>query len=159
MRTLPNLPISQFFTRYEVIEGAALPQRAVKLNWANINQYKETPFIHLCSFMDDIRREINRKFVSDMGKAEVGLKINAGFRCLAWELEQGRSGNSQHTIGAALDVVPTGCSRSMAIEIIKWLYDTKNKTYRGGLAIKYPTPTTIGFVHFDNRTNAARWTY
>jgi hypothetical protein len=164
-RSEPDRPVSTYFSLHEIIEGRALPAYAIKLNWQHFNEFDALRFGNLCAQLDQVRDYINDNFKSDTGADEIGLQVNAGFRCKAWELHRGRSGNSQHTLGA-LDVVPSGCSIELADEILADLdkkYSPRNVGWQGGFK-RYAA--TIGedggidrpgFAHFDNRGRVARW--
>ena len=162
MRTLPNRKLTNNFTLYEFIEGQ-LPADGIALNWKHINEMDQTRFLQAAIHAQSIRDLINREFKSDTGAAEIGLRITSGFRCKAWELKQGRSGNSQHTV-AAYDAQPTNCSNDQAVAIIAWLHNRFKRTYVGGLAMKKATIekgkyVKVGFIHFDFRGHVARWEY
>ena len=77
------------------------------------------------------------------------IKINIAFRPLFWELKQGRSGNSQHTLGKAADI-KSKLSPKQLQSVIERLIK-QGKLHNGGLG-KYNS-----FTHYDVRPNPARW--
>jgi len=162
MKTLPDRKLTKNFSLYEFIEGQ-LPPQAIELNWRHLNEMDLAKIEQAAQHAQTIRDLINQEFKSDLSHKEIGLRITSGFRCRAWELAQGRSGNSQHTI-AAYDCQPTNCSNEQAVGILAWLHNRFKRTYVGGLAIKKPTVekgkyTKVGFIHFDFRGHVARWEY
>lgn len=78
------------------------------------------------------------------------ISINIGFRPKWWELEKGRSGNSKHTKGQAVDIVVSGMTPFKVSWAIEELID-EGKIKQGGLKA-YNT-----FVHYDIRGYNARW--
>lgn len=159
-----NEKLSEHFTLYEFVEGKALPREAVDLNWQNLNLNLIPRFRELCERLECVRADINERFGNENKGKTVGLQINAGYRCKEWELRQGRSGLSQHTI-SAVDVYPTNCSKELANKILEYLekkYWDKNIGWYGGFAVGYGKPKGAynqGFVHFDIRKSVARWYY
>lgn len=164
-RSIPDRQLSENFSLYEIIEGKAMPAHAIKLNWQHIADFNESRFVDLCREMEGARSYINANFKSDTGAEEVGLTVNAGYRCYDWEIQRGRSGNSQHVHGA-VDLVPSGCSMELADKILSDLdkkFAPRNVGWQGGFK-RYAA--TIGedggiekpgFAHFDNRGKIARW--
>lgn len=154
MRQLPNKQITPHFSLYEIIEGT-LPHRAVELNWKNIGQFSISKFTEMCRQVEDVRAFVREKY------GPITFRVTSGFRCKEWELEQGRSGNSQHTI-AALDIQFHGCEKELSDKIMKDMvkkYWSKRTGWKGGFAIKRPSLGLRGFIHFDNRGTVARWEY
>lgn len=80
------------------------------------------------------------------------VKINVSYRPLWWEKKNGRSGNSQHVLGKAADIVVSGLSPQVVAHAIQKLIN-QGKMLQGGLGV-YPNQ---GFVHYDIRGTAARW--
>lgn len=164
MRTEIDRQLSRYFSLYEIMEGTAIPREGHILNWKHFDEFNESEFKKICEFMDKIRELINYEFKSDTNpKREIGIEVVAGFRCHDWEILQGRSGNSRHTI-AALDICPSGCSLQMKAQIIGWLhsrYKDRITGHQGGFAIKRPNirEGRAGFAHFDLRKEVARWEY
>ena len=169
MRTLPDTQLSRYFTRYNLIEGTAMPQQARLLNWQHIDQYlaNEQKFMALCRRLDQVIIDLNAHFQSQLqAQSLITLAVSSGFRCLAWELLQKRSGNSQHCIGAAIDVYPvTNAFNLNLVEVVSHLRVKYWKSWQGGFAVKDPTfdkhgkLLSLGFLHFDNRPHPARWKY
>lgn len=162
MRKAENIRLSENFMLYEFIE-AQMPFEAIALNWTHFDQTNILGWQLLAKHLQKFRGLINDNFKSDIGFADMGLRITSGFRCREWELLRGRSGDSQHCIGYAADIQPTNCSREQAAKIIHWLYSKHNEYWQNGLAIKYPSREgnilLIGFLHLDIRGKRARWTY
>ena len=169
MRTIPDTQLSRYFTRYNIIEGTAMSQKARMLNWQHIDQYlkNEERFISLCQRLDQVIIDLSAHYRKELADLyTLTLAVSCGFRCLEWEKLQKRSGNSQHTIGAALDVyVITNTLTINPIEVMQYLNKHYWNTWKGGFAAKAPTYDkqgklrSIGFLHFDNRPFQARWHY
>lgn len=164
-RSVNDRQLSEHFSLYEIIEGKAMPAYGIQLNWQHIDELDDSRFVDLCRQMEGVRAYINDNFKSDTGESEIGLTVNAGFRCKAWELHRGRSGTSQHVLGA-VDVVPSGCSMELADEILADLdkkYSPRNVGWQGGFKRYAATISEDGgidkpgFAHFDNRGRVARW--
>ncbi len=166
MRSLKNRNLSENFTLYEFIE-ARLPIEGVTLNWKNINEFRQQEYMKLAQVLQDVRYTVNSAFRAENKNKDIGLLITSGFRCKAWELIRGRNGTSQHTVAAAADIQPLGCSDELSAKIMKFLYDMewhRERGHQGGFAVKWPTyqggkMITRGFVHYDTRKAVARWTY
>jgi hypothetical protein len=167
MRLTQNEKLSEHFSLYEIMEGTAMPQKGKRVNWKNFSEFNKEEFVRLCKYMEHIRDEVNQEFNSDLNNREIGFTVTAGFRAKEWELSQGRSGNSMHTV-AALDVQPSNVSKALAVKILDWLYKRyshRERGHYGGFAIKKPTldkvgnVIKVGFLHFDLRKAVARWEY
>jgi hypothetical protein len=154
MRQHTNKQLTEHFSLYEVIEGT-LPISCVALNWKHFDQFSLSKFTEICKQVEIVRAYVREKY------GPILFRVTSGFRCKEWELEQGRSGNSQHTI-AALDIQFHGCEKEVSDKIMKDLekkYWSVRTGWMGGFAIKRPTKELRGFIHFDNRGNFARWEY
>lgn len=165
MRTKKDYKLTDHFSFYEFIEGEAIPAEGHKLNWEHISECDETKLKKIAEELEVIRKTINDKFQKLNKGVEIGLNINAGWRCKDWELVQKRSGNSQHTIAAA-DVYPTNVGLALALAIIQFLYTQHwpktSSGWKGGFAIGWPKPKgkfKTGFVHYDLRGSQSRWLY
>ncbi|MCE1202912.1 MAG: hypothetical protein LWX09_12540 [Bacteroidia bacterium] len=164
---LPDKPLSRFFTRHQVIQGTALPLEARQLNWQHIDEYlkNESRYVDLCSKVDQIILDLQSTFCS-RPYSTFTLAVSSGFRCLKWEHLRQRTGLSQHTVGAALDLYPVSNALSDA-ELVAIMHHIKKKyepSWTGGFAMKPPILKagrliSIGFAHFDNRPQKARWNY
>ena len=77
------------------------------------------------------------------------IAINIAYRPKWYELEQGRSGNSQHCLGKAADI-KSKLSPKQLQSVIERLIK-QDKLHNGGLG-KYNS-----FTHYDVRPNPARW--
>lgn len=173
MMKIEDKQLSPHFSLYEIMQGKALPHKAWEMNWlAYEDEFNEERFIELCEKMEEERSWVNENYVSDINTRDIGFRVTAGFRCLAWEHHRGRSGKSMHTI-AALDIQPTNCSKELAVEIMDDLWDknwSRSNGWEGGFAIKRPTYNSSsevvrkGFLHYDMRRRngklyPARWRY
>tara|TARA_R110000796_G_scaffold70457_1_gene160257 strand:- start:2049 stop:2456 length:408 start_codon:yes stop_codon:yes gene_type:complete len=78
------------------------------------------------------------------------ISINIAFRPVWWEIRQGRSGNSQHCLGKAADIVIQGYTPTETYVLIEKLIG-EGLIKDGGLG-KYNT-----FTHIDVRGKHARW--
>ena len=161
----PNYKLSEHFSFHEFIEGEAIPTSGHEMNWKHIGQCNEAKLKEMAEALEPIRKLINVEFQDKNNGVEIGLNINAGWRCLQWELSQKRSGKSQHVIAAA-DVYPTNVSDKLSFEILEFLYELHwpktQKGWRGGFAVAWPKPKgkfNKGFVHYDLRGSQARWLY
>ena len=162
MRSIENFKLSENFTLYEFIEGINMPEEAIELNWENIDELNIDEAIQIAERVQKERDYVNEVFQEENGGVEIGFAITSGFRCLEWEHSQGRSGNGMHPKSKAMDIIPINVNKKLGDKIIKHLY-TRNKSrqngWYGGFAIKEPTPKSVGFVHYDNRREVARWMY
>ena len=165
MRNLPDINLTENFTRYEFIE-ATMPSKAVRMNWESINEYNQSNSLRILAAMQVIRGVINKHFLDKNAGRTITLIISSGFRCKAWEKFKKRSGRSRHTHSDAVDVYPGNCSLELAVEIIGWVYERYNPRstgWIGGFARGLPTYKdgelkAPGFLHFDLGTTR-RWTY
>ena len=78
------------------------------------------------------------------------IAINIAYRPKWWELKQGRSGNSQHVLCRAADIVIQGMLPSDTHKLIEYLIDKEVLNIKG--LGSYNT-----FTHVDVRENKARW--
>lgn len=78
------------------------------------------------------------------------VSINISYRPKWYEIEKGRSGNSQHCLGRAADIVVKGYTPEQVQDAIEQLIED-GKMKEGGLG-RYDT-----FTHYDVRPNKARW--
>ena len=166
---MKNRKITDNFTLYELIESS-LPQQAVDLNWQHIDQFSVNISLweSLASELQKLRNIINAEFKQGNGGREIAVKLNSAFRCKEWELFRGRTGSSQHCVGAAADIQPVNCSNRLAVEIMQWLYEkhySREHGWPGGFAMSKPVYTQggiierVGFLHYDLRGFPARWQY
>ncbi|MBG0782017.1 MAG: hypothetical protein H0S84_07100 [Bacteroidales bacterium] len=170
MRTLPNRQLSRYFDRYNVLEGTAMPMQARQLNWINVKDYldKEPRYIELCQQLDLVIMDMQSWLKHEKDITEtITLAISSGYRCLEWERIRKRTGQSQHCIGAAVDVYPVSSflSQNNLISVVSHLYNKYQKVWPGGFAVKQPSYDSsgklknIGFLHFDSRPVKVRWQY
>lgn len=161
MRTLKNRKLSEHFWLYEVIEGTVMSAEGHRLNWEHIDELNIQKQINLAVKLEEVRRAINKGFRWRNGNKEIGLQITSGWRCRAWELMRGRSGDGRHPLDA-WDVIPINVDKLLSDEIVRYMnsvYSPRIGGWKGGFAIKEPTATTTGFAHFDDRGVVARWSY
>jgi hypothetical protein len=93
--------LSDNITLSEMLNGVALPEGARRMN-ANYTPQELAQMKRIAEAVQVVRNDVLREF----GARFKGFQINAGLRKREWELKQGRSGNSRHTVGDAVDVVP-----------------------------------------------------
>lgn len=165
MRSKDNYQLTKHFSFYEFIEGEAMSAEGHALNWKYIAECDETKLKDIAEELEVIRTLVNSKFQKLNKGVEIGFNINAGWRCKAWEMIQGRSGNSRHLIDAA-DIYPTNVGPTLALAIIQFLYDLHwpktQSGWKGGFAVAWPKPKgkfKQGFIHYDLRDSQARWLY
>jgi hypothetical protein len=161
MKKKQDYPLSRHFYFHEMIEGSLMSPEGHAMNWVHIDECDEMALKKFCARMEVVRADINAKFMSDLGFDQIPLIVSSGWRCRAWELHRGRSGNSQHTI-AAMDVYPGNCSKALSDKIMLYIekkYFPRATGWQGGFAIQRPTAKRTGFAHFDGRPKVARWWY
>lgn len=156
-----NIQLTDHFTLYEFIE-AKMPCEAIAMNWRHFKDDDVSIWKSLAEDLEKMRLLVNDNFTSDIGFKQIGIRIEAGYRCKEWELFRGRTGNSQHTICAA-DIKPINCTREMTVKILHWIFSKYNEYWKGGLALKSPSKEgkilLTGFLHIDKRGKRARWSY
>lgn len=109
-----------------------------------IQIYNDTPSVQhniqkLANQLQILRDHLNRP-----------IKINIAFRPVFWELKQGRSGNSKHTLGQASDIVVKNMPPAQVkVEIEKLI--ASGDILQGGLS------AYDNFTHYDIRKTKARW--
>lgn len=82
-----------------------------------------------------------------LGKA---VNVNIAYRPRWWEIKQGRTGTSQHTLGKAADITVQGMTPTRLKATIEKLI-AEGKMKQGGLGL-YNT-----FIHYDTRGHIERW--
>ena len=158
-----NKNLSDHFTLYEYVEGQALPHKAIKMNWKAWNNELDIRVGEHIQAIEELRAYLNASH-----EGGISIIITAGYRCEAWELYRGRSGNSQHTV-CAFDIKAAGRDFNELKDIQDEIYRYfETRKWMSGLAIKHPTEYTLGFVHVDfrqpsdehiRRGYGARWVY
>ena len=136
------------FTWNEFIYGVALPAKARQMNDLAL---AGSPALEVKIKYNAKRILTELQKIRD--KYGVPITINSGFRCEAWELHQGRSGNSRHVQGDAVDFK---CKQDVLQQIWKDIQD-----YNGGLAAKWRKRNgvqEIVFIHID-LGQRRRWKY
>ena len=109
-----------------------------------IKIYNDTPSVQqniqkLANQLQILRDRLNRP-----------IKINIAFRPVFWEHKQGRSGNSQHTLGKAADIVVKNMPPEQVKTEIENLINSGDMLQGGLSAYK-------SFCHYDIRRTKARW--
>lgn len=141
---MTNYNLTQHFTLFEMV-NAQMPKKCIDLNWQFITDKDIANLKLIAEEMENLRIYVNEPLI-----------IKSGFRCLEWEKYRGRSGNSQHRYGLAVDV---SCSN---LDKIYNYYKAQN--WLGGLG----DGRHLGFVHVDLRKPdsfqikkncGARWSY
>ena len=153
-----NYKLTKNFSLYEYMEGQAMPNEAIKLAWQNFTPEIEEKIKLFMPVVQEIRDWVNVEFRNENQGKEIGLVITSGFRSKEWEIKQGRSGKSQHTI-CACDIKAVNCPPLLALDIHKAIYSRWDKVWNGGLAIKYGNINATGFIHIDPRKERKRWVY
>lgn len=143
------------YTLHEFLEGSSIPQQAIDMNYATMTAEQLAKIGMIALELQRVRNKAKTKF----GNRLKGLRITAGLRQKAWELQHGRSGNSQHVQGWAVDIQPI-CDDEDYVEIFEWIFKD-NQNWVGGLAKAEHdlAKNKYGFIHFDLRGTNARWVY
>jgi len=105
----------------------------------NNNKAVQDNLIVLSNQLQVIRDEINKPII-----------INIAYRPLWWEKRRGRSGNSQHILGKAADIVVRDLTTIELHNIITNLIK-EEKIINGGLGLYN------SFIHYDIRPYPVRW--
>lgn len=158
-----NRKLTDNFWLHELIFGTAIPLAGLEMIIEDIDEMEDYDVLGVANMLERMRTEINAEFKCKNDCKEIGIVVTAGFRCLRWELHNGRSGGSYHRRNAA-DWVPSNVSYDLSVEIMEWVenkYWDRETGWRGGFAIKKPDKKkgTIGFIHQDLRSSVARWYY
>lgn len=142
------------FTLEEFMEGE-LPKEAIKLNYDLITTEQRKNIGLIAEELQKLRDKTKAEFGSKFS----GFKITSGLRQREWELKQGRSGNSQHVKGWAVDFQPI-CDKEDYLIIFVWVFKQLER-FKGGVAQKKPDLSRglKGFIHLDLRGSVARWEY
>ncbi len=149
-----NYNLTPNFTLYEYMQGEAMPNEAIRLAWQDFTTDNETAVQKFMPTIQAIRDWVNSEFKNENNGKSISLVITCGFRSRQWELKQGRSGNSQHTI-CAVDFMVGNCNLQLSKDILKAVFERWDKFYIGGLAIN----EKANFIHIDYRGKKARWSY
>lgn len=132
------------------------------------NNFKLEEFLESKFYNETLQKEVYVSFESDKDyllsnlrelaknlqvlRDELGtvVSINISYRPKWYEVSKGRSGNSQHCLGKAADIVVKGKTPAQIADIIEKLIK-EGKMKDGGLG-RYST-----FTHYDVRDWSARW--
>ena len=152
-KTYYNPQLSEHFLLKEYLEGKSMPKKAIGLSYRDYNIEADNYIRKNISLIESIREWANYEFLFEVNE-EIPVIILSGFRSVEWEKLRGRSGNSQHTIGAVdlrFDV-----SDELNSKIIRAMYDKlHNDRYMGGLAIN-KSNNLYSFLHIDFRLPSAQ---
>ena len=166
-RSIPDRNLTKNFRLYEFIESHPTGSlEFIKMNWRNISQFDQRKAYLMAEHMQWVRNLINERYRTSNNGAEIRIRITSAWRCMEWELKQGRNGSSEHT-RIAVDFQPQTFSPELAVRILddlhKEWYDT-TLGHQGGLAIKRHEMDAnkrvikLGFIHLDFGPTR-RWNY
>jgi len=122
----------------EFLDTPTMPEVGRRLCWEKLTTEIERNILRIATIAQVVRDHFKKP-----------LKISSGFRPEVWEKLNGRSGNSQHTKGWAIDFSVPGVD---LLAVFNWTSMTFSK---GGRAISRKG----GFVHYDLRPDRAEWDY
>jgi uncharacterized protein YcbK (DUF882 family) len=105
--------------------------------------------------LQEIRDRLNARYPEYKGK--LGLRVISWLRAKQWELMRGRSGNSAHVEGHAVDFIITGAKDQEETNRLMNEVFEDLQSWDGGLAIK-KTGERISFIHID-LGEKRRWKY
>lgn len=148
--SIEGVKLTPNFYFKEFVEGSAMPSKAIKMNYDLTPAYLLPRLGVIAERLQTIRNEAKAHF----GSRLKGIRITCGIRVKKWELEQGRSGNSQHVQLWAVDFTPI-CSSKDTDEILEWIFERYKDNWIGGWAIN----RSAKFIHADCRPDKARWEY
>lgn len=155
---IENKQLTKNFTLFEFI-NSKMPSKAIIMNYATLDKMQESEKNIIFENIKAVALTLQK--IRD--KYNLPIIITSGYRCEDWEKYRGRSGDSQHTRGLAVDFYVMSENRNLIMNDI--MKDYKN--FMGGLATKKNGDDFI-FIHIDLRTPStehihrgygARWTY
>lgn len=138
------MKLTKNFSLDEFIESRFYDEESQESVWESYNENigELLPYISkLASQLQALRDSINKP-----------IFINISYRPLWWEHKQGRSGNSQHCLGKAADIVVPGMTPDEVADKIEELI-SNGDMLQGGLG-RYNT-----FTHYDIRKTKGRWDF
>ena len=138
------MKLTKNFSLDEFIESRFYDEESQESVWESYNENigELLPYISkLASQLQVLRDSINKP-----------IFINISYRPLWWEHKQGRSGNSQHCLGKAADIVVPGMTPDEVADKIEELI-SNGDMLQGGLGL-YDT-----FTHYDIRKTKGRWDF
>jgi hypothetical protein len=96
---------------------------------------------------------VNKQFPQFGGR--IGVRALSWLRHQEWEMRRGRSGNSQHVHGHAVDFIVTNCGADTN-KVMEWLFNHLSN-WNGGLA-RMIRNGNYSFIHIDLGPRR-RWEY
>lgn len=138
------MKLTKNFSLDEFIESRFYDEESQEKVWESYNENlgELLPYISkLASNLQTLRDSIDRP-----------IYINISYRPVWWEHKQGRSGNSQHCLGKAADIVVPGMTPDEVADKIEELI-SDGDMLQGGLG-RYES-----FTHYDIRKTKGRWDY
>lgn len=138
------MKLTKNFSLDEFIESRFYDEESQESVWESYNENigELLPYISkLASQLQALRDSINKP-----------IFINISYRPLWWEHKQGRSGNSQHCLGKAADIVVPGMTPDEVADKIEELI-SNGDMLQGGLG-RYNA-----FTHYDIRKTKGRWDF
>lgn len=186
-KTIENIDLTKNFSIYEFIEPKFMPSLSIEMNWKYINNMSDeekTQLIknikQISGELQDIRDDINAKFKVKNDNKEIRILVLCGLRCPEWEKHRKRDGSSQHVLAWTADFcVDNVADDDLYNEIMKYIYDSYDKMWKGGLASFFGDKKKIDklianknlelasqykkrpwrFIHLDCRNGRERWSY
>ena len=149
MRLDLNTKITQNFSLSEVVNSIQ-DQKARKLSLEALNVETLIEAVKIAMHLQDFRDDVNDEFGG--GRS---IQITSWLRAKEWELLRGRSGESMHVTGNAVDfrVMHKGVIDQ---EATRWVWE-RIQEWNGGLA-KLERDGEIRFIHVD-LGKKRRWEY
>jgi uncharacterized protein YcbK (DUF882 family) len=136
------MKLTKNFSLDEFIESRFYDEESQEKVWESYNENLGellTYISKLASNLQTLRDSIKKP-----------VSINISYRPVWWEHKQGRSGNSQHCLGKAADIVVPGMTPDEVADKIEELI-SNGDMLQGGLG-RYKS-----FTHYDIRKTKARW--
>jgi uncharacterized protein YcbK (DUF882 family) len=136
------MKLTKNFQLIEFIESKFYNEEHQAKVWQSFNDNKDEllPSIQkLANQLQVLRDAIDRP-----------VHVNIGYRPLWWELQQGRSGRSQHVKGKAADIRVKGLEPYLLASVIENLI-VRGEMLQGGVGVYN------SWVHYDIRKTRARW--
>jgi len=136
------MKLTKNFTLEEFIESKFYNEEAQATVWEDYETNREQLEPNIVKLADSLQA-----LRDHIGKA---VSINISYRPVWWELQNKRSGTSQHCLGKAADLVVKGMEPNDLADTIEKLI-AEGKMSEGGLG-RYNS-----FTHYDVRGTTARW--
>lgn len=134
-----DIKLTKNIALWEAIEGTRKDSdpKKIEMAWATLQRE------HLYNLM-----RVARLWQLARDLYDKPLIITSGYRPIAWEKIRGRSGNSQHTLGNAIDGYIDGID---LVEVYKFFQEILPNNGGRGLYLQE------GFIHLDDRPVFAEW--